>query len=103
MKVEEYILCAAVWYKDFPLGEHQPKNIDKGIVLCGHRHGCIIQQHVVLMGKRQAEMGSYTQGFLTNKNRFVDRLEALKLALAANQVKDVNNIRKSGLYSEDLY
>lgn len=46
----------------------------------------------------------WEQGFLTNKGRFVDRKEAMKIAKAQNQV-----IRLSGspnldiLFSEDLY
>ena len=44
------------------------------------------------------------QGFLTNKNRFVERKEALEIAIKANQV-DENNLGNPliGLFSEDLY
>ena len=31
-----------------------------------------------MTGKRQSEVGKYTQGFLTNLNRFVDREEGQK-------------------------
>jgi len=56
----EYILCAAVWYKDFPLENDniqtnlvRPTNCDKGIVFSGHRHPHCIYQQVSITGKRQ--------------------------------------------------
>jgi hypothetical protein len=39
------------------------------------------------------------QGFLTSDDRFVDRREAAKIALAAGQVKEELKV----LFSEDLY
>lgn len=41
--MKEYILCAAVWYKELPLVKPEillirgffPYNVDRGIVLCG--------------------------------------------------------------------
>jgi hypothetical protein len=102
---EEYILCAAIWYKDFPTSVFKPGNISKGVVLCGHRHTDIIHQHVSLMQKRQAEMGKYVQGFLTNTNKFLNRSEAMKVAIAANQLLEGSRFKEEGneLYSEDLY
>ena len=101
--MKEYILCAAIWYKDCPLGLYGPKNIDRGIVLCGHRHPGIIHQHVTLLGKSAFQMGDNEQGFLTSTNRFVNRGEALEIALKNDQVMDINEIRGKELYSEDLY
>jgi len=44
------------------------------------------------------------QGFLTSKERFVDRVEALEIALKAGQIdKDMDTIRQSGLLSENLW
>lgn len=103
MEEKERILCAAIWYADFPKSVFSPNNVGTGVVLCGYRHADIIHQHVCLMGKRAAEMGSYKQGFLTNQNRFVDREEAQVIALAADQVKDLTQLRGKDLYSEDLY
>ena len=96
----ERIICSAIWYKDFPKPAHTVTNCDHGIVLCGHRHGHIIHQHVTAMGKVQSEMGEYTQGFLTNLNRFVDRKEAAKI-----HVKNGGKLNYStkDLYSEDIY
>lgn len=100
---EEYILCAAIWYKDFPKPAHSVINCDRGVVLCGYSHAHIIHQHVILMKKRSAEMGEYEQGFLTSKNRFVGREESLIIALRENQVLDLKEIRGNRLFSEDLY
>lgn len=99
-KPKEYILCAAIWYKDFPAPVHGVKNITQGIVLCGHRHANIIQQHVVLLHKSAVEMGHNEQGFLTNTNYFVDRKTAYRIALSAGQI--IDNTTET-LYSEDLY
>jgi hypothetical protein len=97
----EFIVCAAIWYKDFPLSLYQPLNITTGFVLCGLNHASIIQQHVCLANRKQSQMGLYEQGFLTSNNRFVSRYEAAAMAIIANQV----DITKSGkeLFSEDLF
>lgn len=98
-KEKERVLCAAIWYKDFDAPVHTVTNLNKGVVMCGFRHGLIIGQCTQLLGKRQFEMGKYVQGFLTTKNRFLDREEAHKL------FKDNGGIPefKDELYSEDLY
>lgn len=105
MDSQEYILCAAIHFDDGKEYFFQPYNIKTGIVLCGWRHGCIFPQIGGLVKERQ-ELGIYEkeQGFLTNKNRFVDRNEAAKIARDAKQVSwtdvDWNTVH---LYSEDLY
>jgi len=107
----EKIICSAIWYKelplvrdDFPEGFSRPKNCDRGIVFCGHRHHNCLYQKVALTGLADHQSGLNIQGFLTNKNRFVDRKEALEIAMDANQV-NVNELGNSliGLFSEDLY
>ncbi|MCK9574668.1 MAG: hypothetical protein WC979_00225 [Candidatus Pacearchaeota archaeon] len=107
---DEYILCAANWYldfpivdKDFPEGFCRPKNCDSGMVFSGLRHHNCLYQMVAITGKPQHEMGREIQGFLTNKNRFVGREEGLIIALNANQVKDIDDVRGKRLHSEDLY
>lgn len=104
----EYILCAAIWFKCSDTPVHRPKNTDKGIVLCGYRHGDIFSQTGLLI-KHRIELGitEEIQGFLTSHNRFVDREEAGEIALANNQFK--NDIEREEvmkthyLYSENLY
>ena len=99
-KDKEIILCAATLFDDGKQYAHQPKNIDKGLVLCGHRHSSIFPQIGGLVKERQ-ELGIYEkeQGFLTNTNRFVGREEAGRIAYQAGQT-DVLFYR---LHSEDLY
>lgn len=101
----ERILCAAIWYKNV---EHKldrremylPNNISFGYVMCGRRHNNIIALNCDLTGNVTRRETS-VQGFLTNTNRFVDRIEANKIAIAASQV--VGNIEGDELISEDLY
>jgi len=104
----EKIVCAAIWYKDLPTQEHHNcTNVDRGVVICGWRHGNIIATCKTLTGKRTVEFGEnaagdHEQGFLTSHNRFVDRKEAWLIAERENQI-----VRFSGgkgvLYSEDIY
>ena len=110
---KEYILCAAIWYKDLPMKkpdilEHRgfrPFNVDKGVVVSGWRHGNCIYQMVAITGLRSipAEAGEEAQGFLTNKNRFVDREEGYDIAEAAGQLNERPRGSSRTLYSEDLY
>ena len=109
----EIILCAAIWYKDLkPFASeidsemYLPENTDKGLVFCGHRHYNCILLKSAMTGKRDAECGKYVQGFLTNKNRFVDRKEAYDIAYKAKQIIGPNSDfanNSIGLTSEDLY
>ncbi len=97
----EYILCSAIWYKELPTPVFNPINIDKGIVFCGFRHPHCLHQMCAMTGKRNCEVGEYEEGFLTNKNRFVDRIEGAQIALASKQIESLKYGRN--LYSEDLY
>lgn len=47
----------------------------------------------------ETEIGEYVQGFLTNKNRFVNREEAAKIHISNGHKIDFEN----RLFSEDLY
>jgi hypothetical protein len=107
-KPKEYILCAAIWYKEIPLKKNieevLPKNCNKGLVVLGHRHtqcmwtmGCLTGFRSVTNAPDAA--GEYEQGFLTNTNRFVNRKEAAEIAFNSNQITN----QKNELYSEDLY
>lgn len=104
MKEKEYILCAAIWYKELPSMKFLPTNVDKGVVVCGHRHPHCINTMSTLGKLRTVTfaadgVGEHEQGFLTNLNRFVDRKEGGEIAFAANQTKTL----KKFLFSEDLY
>jgi hypothetical protein len=105
----ERIICAAVWYKEIPIKKEipfestNPKNCPTGLVFSGHRHGQCIYTKCAVTGLRDAESGENEQGFLTSKNRFVSREEALIIALRENQVMDIKEILGNRLFSEDLY
>ena len=103
---DEYILCAAIWYKDIQTDrpDRTAKNIDRGIVVTGHRHGhciAVLNQLGRLRSvvKGPDSVGDYEQGFLTSKGRFVDRKEAGKIAFERGQIKKETDC----LFSEDLY
>jgi len=100
----EYILCAAIWYKDLPTQKLLATNIDKGIIVCGHRHGHIIATVKALAELRTVKFGADSvgeteQGFLTSKNRFVSREEAAIIAFSTGQIA----VEKLTLYSEDVW
>ena len=102
----ERIYSAAIWYKELPTVKYNPKNIDYGVVVEGHRHDDIIRTVFVLLGKRTVEngensVGETIQGFVTNQSRFVDRVEAMQISRNANQLKSQTSFNE--LYSEDIY
>ena len=109
MELTERIICAAVWYKEIPIKKEipyaytNPINCPIGLVFCGHRHAQCIYTKCAVTGLRDAESGENEQGFLTSKNRFVSREEALIIALRENQVMDIKEIHGNRLFSEDLY
>lgn len=97
---KEYILCAAIWYKDGKEYTSAPKNIETGYVMCGRRHSNIIILHGALTGKNTRRETS-VQGFVTSLDRFVDRVEGNQIAICAAQV--FGNAGGDELISEDLY
>ena len=105
---KEYILCAAIWFKCNDVLNNKPINIDKGIVLCGFRHGDIFSQTGLLV-KQRIELGvtEEVQGFLTSKNRFVTREEAALIAISQDQFANDDErqevIKSHYLYSENIY
>ena len=96
--MEEYILCAAIWFNDGKPHVHQPKNMPKGFVICGRRHHNCLQTVDVLNAEKRLPH-KHVQGFLTNLDRFVDRKGAGKIAFEAAQITDKTDC----LMSEDLY
>jgi hypothetical protein len=96
----ERILCAAIWYKLEKEPTHTIRNINKGMVISGYRHCDIIDMYYMLTGKR-SNNPYCVQGFLTSKKRFVDRVEANKIAIERGQV--IGNELGDELISEDLY
>lgn len=96
MENKEYIICAAIHMLTEHKVEHQPKNVEKGFVVCGRRHyNAIITASMV----KEFDLINHIQGFMTSYDRFVDRQEAGKIAFEAGQIT-----KQTGkLTSEDLY
>lgn len=107
--MKELVLIAAIWYKDLETMVFLPKNINKGVIISGYRHAHCINLLKTISGLRSVKfgpdsVGESIQGFLTNKDRFVDRLEAMDIAIKAGQVEKENlGNPRIGLFSEDLY
>lgn len=97
----EYILCSAIYFNDGVKHVHQPKNIDTGFVVCGRRHhNCFATFNAIGVSKpKRIERMDEVQGFLTNTDRFVDRVEGAEIAYASGQT----STKKAKLFSEDLY
>lgn len=91
--MNEIIICSAIKVND--------------MIFRGHRHcHCFAAVNDKLSWSRTREqIGKLhkEQGFITSKNRFVDRVEALEIATNSGQVIDKSLVRGGQLYSEDLY
>jgi len=96
----EYVMCAANWINDLKEYMFQPFNIPTGLVYCGYRHPCIFQ-HYKERFPQEIFGKSETQGFLTTKNRFLNRAEALELVKENGQLK--GDLIGGMLTSEDLW
>jgi len=96
----EYVMCAANYYDDGNDHSYQPYNIDKGFVVCGWRHPCCGMSYLAL-NKDAKRWDDCIQGFLTTKNRFLNRREALELVKETGQLK--GDIIGGELTSEDLW
>src|SRR5688572_16192142 len=81
---EEYILCAAIHFKDGKDHLHQPVNIQSGFVVCGRRHHNVYLTVSIFQTERVLDD---EQGFVTSKDRFVDRKEGGEIAFKVGQTK----------------
>lgn len=70
-------------------------------VMTGVRHADIWED--IHRMRAHIKMRRKTEGFLTNTNRFVNRVEAKKIAVAANQLIVPEKETFTELYSEDIY
>lgn len=93
--MKEKIICAAM------------QVAETGKVFYGHRHDqCRNSLNAELswtMNRQEINQLSKIQGFVTSYGRFVDRREALTIALENDQILDLSEVRGDQLYSEDLY
>lgn len=109
--MREKVLCAAIWYKDLPTEAHTARNISKGVVLAGWRHGNCISAMSALGNLRsvtngERSVGENVQGFLTTRGNFIDRHTAYEMAERNGQIigRESGEPHQEGtLYSEDLY
>ena len=88
-KLKEICICAAVIAED-------------DIIYRGHRHADCIES--ILRRNKKCKGGFNSQGFITSKNRYVDRYEGFKL----QKESDIPSAWCDGyqgevLFSEDLY
>ena len=91
--MEEIIICAAI------------KIESTGKIFYGHRHNhcfkAISDELSWNMTRQQISELKKIQGFITSKNRFVNRKEALNIALMRHQI--ITSSYNKELYSENLY
>ena len=78
-----------------------PKDSKYPQIVCGERHCDCFEW----MFKHQVEYDKQTheQGFLTNQNQFVDRYEAMYMAMDCGQIEYDENKEGKPLFSEDLW
>lgn len=116
MRLEEYILCAAI--RRITPREHNCNyhSNDIPLIELGYRH-----HDILIRFRGEVSTTPSDQGFYTSNGRFVDRFEAYDIAKAAGQLTDdqckekeyrsqggfiksnCSYINNTPLYSEDLY
>ena len=107
----EYILCAAIKRIEPRQDTTMYHNNDICNIEIGYRHHDIIRRFQGEISRNPDD-----QGFYTSKGRFVDRKEAMVIAMSAGQIRNTYYGRKpimeaykdgdllvKNLYSEDLY
>ncbi len=113
---KEFIICAAIWLNDSKIHQEQPSNIKEGFVIAGRRHSDCYATLEITMGPLSAYFEAIKrlkpdsfkdhEGFITSKNRYVDREEAYTIALENNQLIHEPIAKKLPtpiLISENLY
>ncbi len=104
---KEYILCAAIWVDNGNEYQRQPKNIDNGFVVSGHRHHNCFGTLSIMWNtdlERIAILRNSIQGFLTSDGNFVSRQKGMEIAIESKQGGNNGKMELGEkLYSEDLY
>lgn len=93
---KEYVLCAAIWYKDGNNKCWTARNLKSGQVICGYRHDSIIS--VRPTNPRKNGGVKTVQGFLTSRGNFYDRYQAMEIAYEAGQVPKEKAVREGAVY-----
>ncbi len=90
----EIIICAAIRMND-------------GYIIRGHRHNDALRTAAgIPRYKGDSHAWGENQGFVTSKNRYVDRLEAARIQKAAgikSKMPEGQEYLHGECYSEDLY
>lgn len=89
-KDQEIVICAAI-----KTGNH--------ITIRGHRHADCIRTASQMSYVSQENLRNRIEGFITSRNRFVDRVEGLKIQKEAGIKSKSPGGYVRELYSEDLY
>ena len=120
---KEYILCAAIWYKD---GTEAPRgmiaqNISSGVVIGQWRHGNCINIRAtnplwnakrlakrkgdddgnILTFEQTQKYFEEVDGFITSEGRFVDRWQAAELAIESGQITKERGLNKDWIGDEE--
>jgi hypothetical protein len=102
--MREFIICAAIHFDDEVKREHQPKNIERGIVVAGRRHHNCYLTIFELNNQKKWNTIKHTQGFITSRDRFVDRKEGYEIAKREKQLfSGITHDDNPILISEELY
>lgn len=102
MTTIERIVCAAIYIDDGVEHPLQPRNITRGVVISGLRHcNCIVTARLWITDR--AVDVDRDSGFVTSNHRYVNRQEAMQIAVNAGQVQIADVSDPDCLYSEDLY
>lgn len=104
--------CHVEPFADFIVPPKPPETIAMAAIRCPYgrifslprpaRHGNIVWWMGDEYGYEDGEYGPEYQGFVTSAGRYVDRVEALKIAQAAGQIIEKHGNRNK-LFSEDCW
>ena len=79
-----------------------PEDSEYPQIVCGKRHCDCFEW--MFKHRVEYDKNTHEQGFLTNTNQFVDRYEAMNMALDGGQVSEEDGYESGQqLYSEDLW
>lgn len=81
--------------------KYRPLDSKSFMIVIGKRHSDIWEW--LFNNKIQYDKDSVIQGFFTDTNQFVDRYEAKKIAVEANQLIVPEEETYQELYSEDVW
>ena len=101
--MKEYILCAAIWYKEIPLKKVingvLPKNCNKGLVILGHRHGQCMWTIGSLLGLRTvtfAKDGTFLQEYISLRE--AERQTGIHASSIGHSIKGRGYSKSAGGY-----